>query len=89
VIHWKKNILYPIIIIIIIIIILIIIIIFLYTILQTIECRRGEIFRTCPDRPWGPPNILYNGYWAFPGGNEVTGRDAESPPRSSAVVMKE
>ena len=27
----------------------------------------GEILRTCPDRPWGPPSILYNGYWAFPG----------------------
>jgi hypothetical protein len=22
----------------------------------------GEIFRTLPDRPWGPPNLLYNGY---------------------------
>jgi len=21
-----------------------------------------EIFHTCPDRPWGPPNLLYNGY---------------------------
>ena len=21
-----------------------------------------EIFRTNPDRPWGPPNLLYNGY---------------------------
>jgi hypothetical protein len=21
----------------------------------------GEIFRTCPDRPWGPPRFLYNG----------------------------
>jgi hypothetical protein len=28
----------------------------------------GEIFRTCPDRPWGPPNLLYNGYRVFPGG---------------------
>jgi len=26
----------------------------------------GEIFRTCPDRPWGPPNLLYNGYRVFP-----------------------
>ena len=22
----------------------------------------GEIFRTRPDRPWGPPSLLYNGY---------------------------
>ena len=28
----------------------------------------GEIFRTCPDRPWGPPGLLYNGYRVFPGG---------------------
>jgi hypothetical protein len=28
----------------------------------------GEIFRTCPDRPWGPPSLLYNGFRDFPGG---------------------
>jgi hypothetical protein len=28
----------------------------------------GEIFRTCPDRPWGPPSLLYNGYRVYPGG---------------------
>ena len=28
---------------------------------------RSVIFRTCPDRPWGPPSLLYNGYRAFPG----------------------
>jgi hypothetical protein len=28
----------------------------------------GEIFRTRPDRPWGPPCLLYNGYRVFPGG---------------------
>jgi hypothetical protein len=32
-----------------------------------IESRWGEIFRTCPDRPWGPPSLLYNGYQFFPG----------------------
>jgi len=21
----------------------------------------GKIFSTCPDRPWGPPSLLYNG----------------------------
>jgi hypothetical protein len=25
----------------------------------------GEIFRTSPDRPWGPPSLLYNGYRVF------------------------
>jgi hypothetical protein len=29
---------------------------------------RSEIFRTCPDRPLGPPSLLYNGYRVFPGG---------------------
>jgi len=28
----------------------------------------GEIFRTCQDRPWGPPSLLYTGYRVFPGG---------------------
>jgi hypothetical protein len=28
----------------------------------------GEIFRTRPDWPWGPPSLLYNGYRVFPGG---------------------
>ena len=28
----------------------------------------GEIFRTRPDRLWGPSSLLYNGYWVFPGG---------------------
>ena len=23
-------------------------------------------FRTCPDRPWGPPSLLYNGYHISP-----------------------
>ena len=45
----------------------------------------GEIFRTCPDRPWGPPSLLYNGYRVFPGGKERPGRDAEPPPPSSVV----
>jgi len=28
----------------------------------------GEIFRTLPDQPWGPPSLLYNGYRvSFPG----------------------
>ena len=30
-------------------------------------CGRGEIFRTCLERPWGPPSPLYNGYQVFPG----------------------
>ena len=37
----------------------------------------GEVFRTCPDRPWGPPSLLCNGYRVFPGGKEWPGRDAD------------
>jgi len=40
---------------------------------------------TCPDRPWGPPNLLYKGYLVFPRGKERPGRDADPSPRSSAV----
>jgi hypothetical protein len=28
----------------------------------------GEIFHSLPDRRWGPPSLLYNGYRVFPGG---------------------
>jgi len=28
----------------------------------------GQILHTRPDQPWGPPSLLYNGYWvSFPG----------------------
>jgi hypothetical protein len=45
----------------------------------------GEIFRTCPDRLWGPPSLLYNGYLVFPGGKKRAGRDADPSPPSIAV----
>ena len=50
-----------------------------------IESRWGEIFRTSPDRLWGPPSLLYNGYQVFSGGKERPGRDAGPSPISSAV----
>ena len=34
-----------------------------------------------PDRPWGPPTLLQNGYGFFPGG--------KVRPPSSAAVMEE
>ena len=40
----------------------------------------GDIFSTCPDRPWGPPSLLYNGYLVFPGGIERPGPDADPLP---------
>ena len=50
-----------------------------------IESRWGEIFRTCPDRPRGPPSLLYNGNRVFPEGNLRPGRDAD-PSHPSAEV---
>jgi len=47
-----------------------------------------EIFLTCPDRPWGPPSLLCNGYRVFSGGEERLGRAADHSPPSSAVVKK-
>jgi hypothetical protein len=54
-----------------------------------IESRCGEIFRTCPDRPWGPLSLLYNGYRVF---SEVkSGRVVTLTPHLLLVplVMKE
>ena len=42
-----------------------------------------------PDRPWGPPSLLYNGYRVFSGGKVRPGRAADHSPRSSAAVMEE
>jgi hypothetical protein len=50
-------------------------------------CGRDEIFRTCPDRPWGPPSLLYNGYWDFPGG-KAAGVWFWPPAPSSAEVKR-
>jgi hypothetical protein len=54
-----------------------------------IESQWGEIFCTCPDRPWGPHSLLYNGYQVFPGGKVRFGRAADHSPPSSAEVMEE
>ena len=45
----------------------------------------GEIFRTRPDRPWGPPSLLYNGYRVFPTVKRP-GRCVDHPLPSSAEV---
>ena len=45
----------------------------------------GEIFRTCLDRSWGPPSLLYNGYRVSPGGKERSGRDADPIPHPFLV----
>ena len=45
----------------------------------------GEIFRTCSDRPWGPPSLLYNG--SFPEIKRPE-RGVDHPPTSSAEVKE-
>jgi hypothetical protein len=45
--------------------------------------------RACPNRPWGPPSLLYNGYRVFPGGKLRPGRADDHSPPSSAEVVEE
>jgi len=47
----------------------------------------GEIFRTSPDRPWGPPSLLYNRYRVFTGG-KAAGAWRWPPVPSSAKVKE-
>ena len=58
-----------------------------WLILFTVLSRKQENFCTRPDRPWGPPSLLCNGYRVFPGG-----KAAGSwcwPPTSSSAEVKE
>jgi hypothetical protein len=46
----------------------------------------GEIFRTRPNQPWGPPRLLYTmGTGSFPG-VKLSGRGTDHPPPPSAEV---
>ena len=45
----------------------------------------GEIFRTHPDGPWGPPSFLYNGYRVFPGVKRPESGVDHLPPSSFEV----
>ena len=54
-----------------------------------IESQWGRDFSARPDRPWGPPSLLQNGYRVYPGGKVRPGRAADHSPPSSAVVMEE
>jgi len=47
----------------------------------------GEIFHACPDQPWDPPSLLYNGYWVFPG-DTTAGCATDHPPLSSVKVKE-
>jgi hypothetical protein len=46
-------------------------------------------FSARPDRPWGPPSLLYNGYRVFPGGKMRPEPAADLSPPSSAEVFEE
>jgi hypothetical protein len=46
----------------------------------------GKIFCTCPDRPWGPPTLLYNGYRVFSRGRKWPGHDTVPSSPSSVKV---
>jgi hypothetical protein len=46
----------------------------------------ARFFRTRPDRPWGPPSLLYNGYLVFP--ELKSGRGFDNPPPSSAEIKE-
>ena len=48
--------------------------------------REGEIFRNRPDRPWGLPSLLYNGYRVSFLEVKRPGRGANHPPPTSAEV---
>jgi len=47
----------------------------------------GEIFHICPDKPWGTPSLLYNGYGSFLGVKWL-GHGVDHPPPSSAKVKE-
>jgi len=49
----------------------------------------GARFSARPDRPWGPPSLLYNGYRVFSGDKVRPGRDADHSPPFSSEVLEE
>jgi len=54
----------------------------------------GTRFSAPPDRPWGPPSLLYNGYRVFPGGRGGRGvgltptpLQCRGPEKSRAIPL--
>jgi hypothetical protein len=55
-----------------------------------VKAREFFLQRLCPDRFWGPPSLLYNGYRGFfPGGKARPGRDADHTPPSTTGFVNE
>ena len=48
----------------------------------------GEILHNRPDRQWGPPSLLYNGYRVFLLAVKQLGRGIDHSPPSSAEVKE-
>ena len=48
----------------------------------------GENFRTCQDRPWDPPSLLYNGYRISFQGVKRPGRAVDHQPSFSTKVKE-
>jgi len=46
-------------------------------------------FSARPERPCGPPNLLYKEYWVYPMGKVPPGHAAGHSPPSGATVMEE
>jgi hypothetical protein len=53
-----------------------------------IPSRALMIFRTRPDRPWGPASLLYDGYRVSFPGVKRPGLGVDHPPPSSAEVKE-
>ena len=49
----------------------------------------GEFFRIRPDQPWGPLNLLYNGYRVFPGGKAAGAWRLPPTPNLALRLKKE
>jgi hypothetical protein len=49
----------------------------------------GEIFRTRPDLPWGPPNLLYDGYRVYFPEVKRPSRNVDHPPLLAPRLKKE
>ena len=49
----------------------------------------GEIFRSRPDWPWGPPSLLYNGYKVSFPGVKRPGRGVDHPPLLTPRLKRE
>jgi hypothetical protein len=53
------------------------------------ESRWGEIFHTHPDRPWGPPSLLYNGHLGLFTRGTVAGAWRWPPTHHLVLRLKE